>query len=498
MLSLALFTFTACYLRLFVSLNVPILPSGDQITPVSDAARIVAGELPYRDFFVMLPAGAPLTYALLIKAFGLCIWIPGVVMACLATTTVLLMTLASSRLMRGRVVALPAVLFTGFILLLSADASHHWFSTVFVLTAMVLLFGDTTPWRIAAVGACCGAAACFTQTKGAMALVAVTAYLVWKASRRDFTARECWRHCLLLGGAAVAVFAAVNSYFIGVAGLTRWFYCVLAYPLRYYSVPAINNWRVIKYDFQWHQGAARWLAFPFVYCTVPLVYIAFPFAMRLRRGKVGTQSHDRLILVALTGIAMFLAIASSPSVKRLSTVSPPAMILLAWLLDRPGRTAPLLRTALGTAAVAVAISVAVRSQTRWVTYLDLPAGRTAFIERSVHEEYCWVLAHTHPGQFFWGMPPFNLPFHLQNPARIMGYDTTEYTRPEEVAALVQALQEHSVPVIVLPSEIRYPLTVEGPSNHLAPFVSYLRTNYKMIRTFANGDEVWERTGSSGS
>jgi hypothetical protein len=195
---------------------------------------------------------------------------------------------------------------------------------------------------------------------------------------------------------------------------------------------------------------------------------------------------------------MFLAIASSPSVKRLSTVSPPAMILLAWLLDRPGRTAPLLRTALGTAAVAVAISVAVRSQTRWVTYLDLPAGRTAFIDRSVHEEYRWVLAHTHPGQFFWGMPPFNLPFHLQNPATIMGYDTTEYTRPEEVAALVQALQEHSVPVIVLPSEIRYPLTVEGPSNHLAPFVSYLRTNYKMIRTFANGDEVWERIGAPGS
>jgi hypothetical protein len=49
------FAFAVCYLRFFVLPNVPILPTGDAIEFVIDGARIVAGQLPYRDFFEMLP-----------------------------------------------------------------------------------------------------------------------------------------------------------------------------------------------------------------------------------------------------------------------------------------------------------------------------------------------------------------------------------------------------------------------------------------------------------
>jgi hypothetical protein len=495
-ISMACFAFAACYFRLFVFPNIPILPSGDQIGFVNDGARIVAGQLPYRDFFEMLPPGTPLTYALLVKTFGLYSWIPALVMACLAASTALLMTLASGRLMRGSAVTLPAVLFTGFVLLGSADATHHWFSTVLVLAAMLILFGEVTLPRVAAAGACCGAAACFTQTKGATAVVGFVVYLIWNSWRENSTAGQCWRRCLLLCGAALVVFVAANSYFIGTAGLSRWFYCLVIYPLRYYPAPALNNWRVIKYDFQWHRSAAAWVAFPFVYCTVPLVSIVFLCATRRRWKKGGRgQSDEMLMLVALTGMAMFLAIAPSPSVKRLATTSPPAMILLSWLLERPKKAAIALRTTLGTLAVAAAIAAAFHGQTRWRTYLDLPAGRTAITDRSLYEEYSWMLTHTHPGQFFWGMPPLNFPFHLQNPAAIEGFDTSEYTRPEDIAALLKALQQHQVPMMILASENKYPLTVDSPSNHLTPFVAYLHANYRLTRTFANGDEVWEKTRS---
>jgi len=493
--SMASFAFAACYLHSFVFPDIPILPGGDAIGFVNDGARIVAGQLPYRDFFEMLPPGTPITYALLIKSFGLFNWIPFLTMAVLAATTVALMTIASARIMHGYAALLPALLFTGFILLGSADATHHWFSTVLVLAATLALFDDATLPRAIVAGVCCGAAACFTQSKGFTAMLGLVIYLIWQSWGDKALARECWRRCLILCAAALFLFAAVNSYFIATAGLSRWFYCLVTYPLLYYPAPSLNNLGVLTYGFQWHRSTAAWIAFPFVYGTVPGVYLVFLFLTRRRLRHHSPQIHDRLMLVTLIGIAMFLAVASSPSVKRLSTVSPPAMILLAWLLDRPGRAVKLSRTSLGTLAVVVALAVAVRTQTRSLDRLDLPAGRTAFTDRTVFDEYSWVRTHTRPGQFFWGMPLFYLPFHLENPAEIQAVDTSEYTRPQDVSGLIQALQLHKVPMIVLASEQKYPLTVELPSNHLAPFVAFLRAHYRLTKAFENGDEVWETVDS---
>jgi hypothetical protein len=489
------FTFATCYLRLFVFPDVPILSLGDAIGFVNEGARIVARQLPYRDFFEILPPGTPYTYAFLVKMFGLRNWIPLTVMACLAATTVLLMTLASGRIMRGNVVALPGLLFAGPILFLSADATHHWFSTVLVLAAMLTLLGNITMPRIAAAGACCGVAACFTQTKGAIAVAGFVTYLIWKSRRENSRVRDAWLNCLLLSGMALAVFAAVNWYFIATAGLSRWFYCLFVYPLRYYPAPTLNNWRVLKYEFQAHHSTASWAAFLFVYCTVPLVYIVFLLVMRRQRCSDRTCPWDQLLLITVTGIAMFLAIAQSPSVKRLSTVSPPAMILLAWLINQPTRVFATAKMTLATVAAALAVTAAVHSQTLPKTYLDLPAGRTAFVDSSVREEYGWVLAHTHPAQFFWGMPPFYVPFHLQNPAATESIDTSEYTRPEDIAAVLRALQQHNVPIIILPSQRLYPLTANSPSNHAMAFVAYLSANYRLTRIFVNGDELWQKVGS---
>jgi hypothetical protein len=493
---LACFTFAACYFRLFVFGNVPILAGGDGPGFVAEGARIAAGQVPYREFFEILPPGTLLTYALLIRIFGLFNAIPLLTFACLASATVLLMTLASAQLMRGYAVLLPGLLLTGLILPGSTDATHHWFSTLFVLAGMLVLFGGATRPRVAATGVLCGVAACFTQTKGFAAILGFVAYMIWSSRHDHARARELWRRSLILCGAAFAVFAAANSYFIAAAGPRRWFYCLVTYPLRYYSAPSINNWRVIFYDFEWHRSASAWVVFPVVYCTVPAVYIVFLFVIRRRWKRCDSGSRDLLMLVAFTGIAMFLAIATEPSVKRLSTVSPPAMIVLAWLLDRPARAATIVRTGLGGVAAAMAIALCVRAQTRRPTCLDLPAGRTAFMDGTLVEEYSWVLSHTHPGQFLWGMPPFYLPFRLQNPSAIQGIHTSEYTRPEDVAALVAALEQHDVPIIILASEEKYPFTAGGASNHLGPFVAYLRANYRETRSFANGDEVWEKDSPS--
>jgi hypothetical protein len=487
---LSLFTFTVCYCRSFILPHVPVLPGGDQLDFVIGGNRILAGEMPYRDFFEKLPVGLDLTYALLIKLFGVYNWLPGLVMDCLAAVIVFLTTVMAARLMAGPAIALPGLLLTGIILPGSLDATHHWFSTLAALAGVLVMLDGITFRRIVAAGALCGVAACYTQTAGAAVVAAFVAYLVWKGRREKVPAGEWVRKCLLLCVAAAVVFAIVNTYFIWAVGLRHWLFCVIVYPIRYFGAPTVNNWRIVKVDFRWHRGFGKWISFPLVYATVPLVYIIFAFDM-YRRWKKGTnEPWDRPLLVALTGLALFLTVAPSPGVKRLSLVSPPAMVLLAWLLNRPGRIASRLKVMLGGLAVAVAIAASIYNQTRWRAYLDLPAGRTAFWYPVDYDEYRWLVAHTHPGQYFFGAQPMYVPLHLLNPTAVEGFDPSEYTRPEWVLAGVQALRMHLVPLIILRGSDSYLRDTGSP--HLDPFRNYLRQNYRLTRTFPNGDDVWER------
>jgi hypothetical protein len=266
------------------------------------------------------------------------------------------------------------------------------------------------------------------------------------------------------------------------------------FPFRYYPAPTINNWRVILFDFQWHGGALGWIVYPFVYAAVPLAYVVFLLTMRRQWKNEQSVLWDQLLLVTLTGLGMFLAIAPSPSMKRICTVSAPAMILLGWLLNRPGKTnvRASFKIVLGIAALAFAVEPAVHSQMRWHGYLNLPAGRMAFPDRALYEEYNWVLAHTSPGQFFFGLPPLYTPFHLRNPAATESIETTEYTRPEQVAALIQALDSHPVPLLILRQSSAFLQATHSPSDHSAPFRAYLLKNYRLIRTFPTGDDVWQK------
>lgn len=488
--TIALFTWLDCYFRLFVFPHVAVLPSGDQIGFAYAGSRIVAGQLPYRDYFQIVPPGTDLTYALLIRQFGLHTGTPHLVMTALASLAALLLTLISTRVLRGWVAALPALFMVGVVLPESLDATHHWFSTVAALAALLVLLGGTTFRRIAGAGAFCGLTACFTQTKGAAVLAGFAVYLVWKASYDAAPVRRWLRQCLALSAAAAGTFAIVNFHFISAAGVRQWLYCMIVYPLLYYPSPALNNWRVLAIDFSGHGGISRWVSYPFVYATVPLACIVFLVTTR-RRWKDRTEPWPELVLIALTGVFMFLAIAPSPSMKRLGSVAPASMIPLVWMLSRQGNGRRLIRVGLSAVAIGMALAAPVRTQTRSHTYLDLPAGRTAFHDQIEYQEYAWILVHTHPGQFFFGTPMY-LPFHLVNPAAIDGFAPSEYTRPEQVTALVQALEAHSVPLMILSSTKKYPLATGLPSDHLGSFRDYLYRNYCLAQTLATGDEVWRR------
>jgi hypothetical protein len=197
----------------------------------------------------------------------------------------------------------------------------------------------------------------------------------------------------------------------------------------------------------------------------------------------------------MTGVAMFLTVAAAPSLKRLATVSPPAMILLVWLLNQPGKAVAGVKVLLASATVALAIAVPVHLQMRSPSYLNLPAGRAAFFDPDLYVEYRWLLGNTHPGQYFFGLPPFYSAFHMQNPAPIVDFHASDYTRPWQVAALIEALQRRQVSMLVLRRTHEFLWAEGSPSDHLEPLRVYVSQNYRLTRTFQTGDEVWLRIGA---
>src|SRR5580704_7542750 len=90
-------TIATCYLRDFVLPNVPIISWGDQTLFATDGARIIAGQMTYRDYFQLVTPGTDLTYAFLFRCFGLRLWIPDMMMVVLAATGVFLMMLAARK-----------------------------------------------------------------------------------------------------------------------------------------------------------------------------------------------------------------------------------------------------------------------------------------------------------------------------------------------------------------------------------------------------------------
>jgi hypothetical protein len=491
---LAALTFAVCYLRMFVLPHTPLLLWGDALGYATKGVRLLDGELPYRDFFEFLPPGTDLVYALVFRCLGVSIWAMHLVMATLAALTALWMTWCASRLVRGWFVLLPAVLLMGWVLSYSLDPTHHWFSTVALMGVVWILFNGHSIGRVAGAGVFCGVAASFTQTKGAAAIVGLVVYFIWIAVREKNHTERWWRRGLVLSlvlcGSALATFMVINGPYILAAGVGRWAWDVMVFPSRYFGSVSGNNWTGAVTQFVEYPARGKWIIFPFQFFVAPLTYVWF--FVKLRRAKAEPEEPwNQLVLIAVVGIAMLAAVAPAMFIRRFSIASPPAMLLLTWLLSKSGKV----RTALslGAASVVIAAVQIAGIQLGSEQILDLPVGRVAVPPRTEYYDiYRWMAANTKPGQWYFGLPTLTLPLELRNPTPMAEMTRGEYTRPEQVAAIVQGIERVKVPVIVMRRLRNTPSSWDQLPDHLQPFRDELRLHYRNTITFPSGDEIWQR------
>lgn len=144
------------YLNLFLLPGTPILLNGDQVFFWMDGQRILAGELPYRDFFQFTAPGTDLFYWATFKIFGTRIWVLNGIVLLLGVVLSGIGFSVAARIMDRKRVLLATFLFATLIYSKVLNATHHWFSLFAIMNCdcgtTAGLVGDETGRCRCAIG----------------------------------------------------------------------------------------------------------------------------------------------------------------------------------------------------------------------------------------------------------------------------------------------------------------------------------------------------------
>ena len=480
------------YLQTFRLPCIPRLATGDQAIYLFDAARMVDGQVIYRDFDHFTFPGTSGLYYLLFRIFGVKAWIPEAMLILLGTLIALLSFRICRRLLEGPSVLLPGLLFLALPFTGYLDATHHWYSALAAIATLALLIDERTPLRLACAGILWGLATCFAQSM-VLGPLALGVFLVWEARRR--AGRSLLKQEASLFAAYAGTVVALNSYIVWKVGLRRFFAETVVFVLKYYPDDRFNSWKAYFASRPSIHGLENLLQLPawfLILGIVPLTYCVFFFLYWKRPRNEDGQPWESLMLVATVGVAMLLTVASAAAYQRLYTVSLPALILLVWFLESHfPRGESFLQTLWALVLLLAVVKPAV-AQLKFSEPLDLPTGRTTFATRVSYVKTKWVFQRTQPFDYFFDDQSIGFALRLRNPGRIDFVRPTEYTRPEQVAGLIQGLEAHPATLVSWYPGLDSP-TIDPRKDQLGPLREYLRAHYRVAAQFTNGDKIWERS-----
>jgi hypothetical protein len=489
---LAVLLLSAVYLALnLFTFRGPFLLGGDQVFFWMNAQRMLEGQRIYQDFFQFTPPGANLVYLALFRLFGPQVWVANLVVLLLGVALAWVCFRLAMSLVRPSLAALVPAVFLVFFYGKLLNATHHWFSVLAVLLAALVFLTSKPPARAVLAGILLGSASFFTLTRGPLALLALGACCAWETRRAGGWWRNFGRElALLAAGFALAWLALESPFLHAVGGRQLWYFqvsYVVHYMVRGWTAPAFGlpealTWRRLPF-------VAPYLA---VYLLLPAVY-AVTLGKHWRAPDGASAGKARpAVLLALLGVALLAEVAGSPNWLRVFCVAAPAVVLLAGLsaaaLNRPGAR----KVAWVALAVLAAVQISVRHR-RQPALAELPAGRVATTPASA-EKLSWLARRTSPGQqlFQPAWPGVYLPLQLRNPVFLDVLETGDQTRPAYVRLAVDRLEAQQVRYILWSPRLNPQFSGEPPATyHLSPFLDFLASRYRPVRTFADGDELWE-------
>jgi hypothetical protein len=495
------------YLRLFRLPFVPIDPAGgDQAMFLWGATKVLNGQVIYRDFFQFTTPGTEYFYALLIKLFGQTASMPKLVEWAVAVAFAAVGVRISRYLLSGWRIYVPSLLFLTAGFLPSPDATHHVFSALAVLIALLLILSGidsrrTAIWRVFAVGICCGLSFCFTPGRGILAVLAFCIFIY------VFTAERGRSVSALIVGFLITTVILFGPI-VWKAGVHNVIACLVDYPLHNYGASPWNNLAAYGTDLPLAGYALptkqtlgsitgmlavmRWLM---IYLLCPWVYLLAAARLWKRAPQMDQSQRRRTVLVTIVGFALFLSIAYAPTHFRMGITSLPAFIVLLWLLESEKQIVRCSVIALAIFAASTLLAGIVRSQGSGFAILDTPSGKVALspaVAASSTEKYRWLAEHTHPGDFLFtpDYVGYDYLFQLKHPGPTSSLWVNDYSTQEQVQQTVDALNREHVEYAIWPADFQN--AASAPPDRLTPIREVLRDRYVLLHTFKDSDQVWKR------
>jgi hypothetical protein len=487
--------FAYLYTSLFsLAGGTPRLRGGDEDFFWTYASRLLAGQVFLRDFHQFTPPGTDLVYAAVFRAFGANLRSIDWTILWLGMALAVVCFACARRILRAKPAALAALACVAVLYGDRMDATHHWFSSLANLLAVLLLMRGRSWARIAGAAALIAIAAFFTQTAGAVGLLACSAGLVWEMRAGRISPGMLRAQMAAMGGITLGVWLLLSGRFIVHAGIERYWFAQVAYLPRDGNFPV--GFLVPHFSASLHVRSLIALG-DHVVVYILLLGVCPWVARWCRRRRVeGGENAFALVLLAALGILETLEVITVLNWNRMAAVAMPAMILGVWLLTRV-RTAG--RPWVVACACVVGGMMVVQSgatQMRHFPRLTLPAG-DVLLEPDDVEEWMWLAAHTRPGDsiFEAGNTRLYVPLGLRNPTTVDVLSASNATLPQWVEETVEGLKQGASRYILWEPRTGIGLVEQrhkANSDHLDPLRGYMREQYVRVAVFANGDQVWER------
>jgi hypothetical protein len=475
------------YCNLFTFSGVPYLLDGDQQFFWTYAQRILHGEQPYRDFFQFTPAGTDFLYLAFFHTLGPRIWVTNLSVLLLGLILFWVCFDIAKQIMPRDLALLSAFLFLVFAYGGRFDATHHWYSALLALCAIRILMPRRSLARTTLAGALLGIASFFTQTAGVAGIITLLLALPCERAPGERFLPTFKKQFLALA-AFVLVLAILNAHWIAQVGWKHLWYLQITYPRLYvrfdhqFLIPQLTRKPI--------ELGQRLFVYTLLITTYPCVLW---YCWRHRRELPSSQKLQ-LILLALLGLTLWLAIITRLNWNRIYAISMPAFILLLWATDRFDRYRRFITTSLWVLIVSLALKQIGSRHIFPYSTANLPAGRVA-LPPPEYEKFSWLAQNTKPGDLFFQAQLLNtyLPLDLRNPLFVDGLWAREITRPEYVEQAVQQAEQKQIQYILWSPRLSTP-----PNNRielqdrLEPFRAYLAGHYTRTHVFSDDDEIWER------
>ena len=507
---IALLIFLGCLSYLCIFLRVTSMEPDEGIV-LQGATRVLAGQVPYRDFFSFYTPGSFYLIAGLFRIFGNSFAVARTSLAVTGALCSAITYILARRVCSRGISAFAAVLATAVGAAFRFLVLHNYYSTLLaclaVLAAVRFVERRTSVWAFA-VSSFTALTFLFEQSKGGcLGLGLLAGFLLLRRSlgswpRRAFAAGLIWPFLITFG-----YFAAHHAT---VQMVSSWLW-----PLHHYTTA--NH---VPYGWQDWSDEKRAIIFGtgpivarvvkviavspnFVLPVLPLVAVAllFYWRKRLRRNSEnqGESGYYVIMCSALAGLLLSIVIVRS-DILHFLYLAPLWYVVLAWILGAPAKNRLLLRsrpvlilyvaTAFGVLGFAMLLGAT-------GAHHRLETRRGIAITSDSDSVIPYVLAHSTAGDtilVYPYLPLYNYLSATSSPAPLdffqPGMNTTE-----QAQEIVQALRSDKVQAVLFEPAFAEKIGESWPETPVSavvtdPAADYLARNFRVCKMLRSPDD-WQ-------